>query len=92
MAIQDLSKLDHEACDDRLRLMARVADIMKGRVLDRYYSGVWAADTVRGLLWARCSAFLKASGANQAPSWSWAAVNGEIYFPALECDLKQSPI
>jgi hypothetical protein len=75
--------------------VAQIADIMKDRVLDRYYSGVWAADTVRGLLWARRSAFLKVFTGNQGyqtPSWSWAAVDGEIYFPVLEGDLKQSPI
>jgi hypothetical protein len=92
MAIQDLSKLEHEAHDDRLRSVAPIADILKDRVLDRYYSGIWAADTARGLLWARRSAFLKVFSGSQTPSWSWAAVDGEIYFPALEGDLKQSPI
>lgn len=66
---------------DKLPAVAGLAKSMHDRTpqLDIYYAGIWKADFVRGLLWrARKLGCLSQPPSYRAPSWSWAALEGEI--------------
>lgn len=52
-------------------------------------AGIWAQAPVQQLCWtpANSNTFFTRPAENRAPSWSWAAVDGEVYFPSfLEVD------
>jgi hypothetical protein len=66
---------------DKLPAVAGLAKAMHNRTpqLDVYYAGIWKSDFVRGLLWrAQKLGGLSQPASFRAPSWSWAALDGEI--------------
>lgn len=72
-------KLSYQS--DKLPAVAGLAKSMRNRApqLGIYYAGIWKADFVRGLLWrARKLGCLSQPSSYRAPSWSWAALDGEI--------------
>ena len=48
-----------------------------------YLAGIWARSAVQQLCWRRQGQFFKRTTQYRAPSWSWAALNGPVYFPSF---------
>ncbi|OMP88709.1 hypothetical protein BK809_0005430 [Diplodia seriata] len=76
------------AIGDALRAVVRDDDDDDGY---HYCAGLWRGDIVRGLLWkgkfdvfdtARLSRPDPGSSYYRAPSWSWAACDGQVHWPA----------
>lgn len=54
----------------------------KGVTRDRYVAGLWKDDMPRGLLWRSQSQSTTSRPLEYAsPSWSWASIIGEVYWP-----------
>ncbi|KAI9737764.1 MAG: hypothetical protein M1834_009132 [Cirrosporium novae-zelandiae] len=79
---------------DRLPALSGVVQEMQSIIGGRYLAGVWEADLIKGLLW-KCryavtvARYMISSGTHgfltkvstyRAPSWSWAAYEGAIYY------------
>jgi hypothetical protein len=64
--------------------------IKEGGEIDRYVAGLWEKDMPRGLLWRSQS---KGSRPLEyaAPSWSWASIIGEVYWPWGRDGIRQRP-
>lgn len=73
---------------DRLPALSGLADAFLKKLPDEeYVAGLWKGDTIRGLLWAKNGSNPRPSKAPPtylAPSWSWASVDGPIYYPPIE--------
>ena len=73
---------------DRLPALSGLADAFLRRLPnEEYMAGLWKRDTVRGLFWAKNGSnprLLQAPPAYLAPSWSWASVDGPIFFPPIK--------
>ena len=53
---------------------------------DEYVAGLWKGDLIRGLFWANSSSnprSLQKPPVYLAPSWSWASVDGPVFFPPV---------
>lgn len=64
---------------DKLPALAGLAKNAQQRSGDKYYAGLWLSCLPLDLLWCReryC--YLERSSLYRAPSWSWAAVDGQI--------------
>jgi len=72
---------------DRLPAISGIAKRFGTAVNDNYHAGLWRKDMVFGLLWyvireeVECTSNLA-----RAPSWSWASVNGEVYYFLVSLD------
>lgn len=73
---------------DRLPALSGLADTyLKKLPNEEYVAGLWKGDTTRGLLWARNGSNLRLSQrppAYLAPSWSWASVDGPVFYPPIK--------
>jgi hypothetical protein len=71
---------------DRLIALSSVAQAAQSMLGGHgYYAGLWRHELVRGLMWHCCSPSvdLRSRKNSQAPTWSWASVEGTIMFVAL---------
>jgi hypothetical protein len=74
---------------DKLVAISAVAKLMRPVVRDEYVAGMWRRFMERELLWSavhRPSDAASRIGTYRAPSWSWAAVDGEVNPGVLEVD------
>jgi hypothetical protein len=67
---------------DKLVAFAGVVKRMEQQLHDKCYAGIWQNHIERNLLW--CSFHPRKVQGYRAPSWSWAAIDGEINTPCLE--------
>lgn len=74
------SKRAHSVSDDRLNALSAYAETAHQAIGGRYLAGVWEVDLIRGLEWRRVVRPLKRAPAYRAPSWSWAAYDGEFSY------------
>ena len=76
-------QLSHES--DKLVAIAGLAEDMQRNCLAPeidYLAGIWSFELIDGLMWRRSSDLtsLTRPKAYRAPSWSWASVQGEVYY------------
>lgn len=58
---------------------------------DEYLAGIWRSDLTYGLCWfAECTGRLKRISTMNFPSWSWAAYNGDVRWPAPDANENQT--
>ena len=66
---------------DKLPALSGVSSLFQERLQDEYLAGLWKGDLVRGLGWSsRSQEAHLVPDRYQAPSWSWAEVNGGVSF------------
>ncbi|KAH6843217.1 heterokaryon incompatibility protein-domain-containing protein [Chaetomium sp. MPI-CAGE-AT-0009] len=75
---------------DKLPALAGIASSLQPVLPGQYLAGIWTCDVITGLLWRR-STFIRESydpssdrRDSSAPSWSWAAAVGQIYFQHVD--------
>lgn len=70
---------------DKLVALSGVAKVMAGIFRDNYVAGMWRRHLERDLLWTVRNKRVDATQSSiyRAPSWSWAAVDGEVLPGAL---------
>ncbi|KAI0458969.1 heterokaryon incompatibility protein-domain-containing protein [Xylaria acuta] len=70
--------------NDKLIAVAGLARAFSSVIREPYYAGIWGgADLILSLLWIswpRLSVESMPQTAYRAPSWSWASVEGEVYY------------
>jgi hypothetical protein len=74
--VQSYSRRAMTVLDDKLPAISGLASVFAELSKDRYVAGLWEWDLPMGLLWYGNR--LVASPRYRAPSWSWAAWDGEI--------------
>ena len=65
---------------DRLPALAGLAEKYRDKTGHRYLAGLWLEDLPGSLLWQRQDEYLTAPTTYRAPSWSWASLEGPIWF------------
>ncbi|KAF9631005.1 hypothetical protein BFW01_g1879 [Lasiodiplodia theobromae] len=77
---------------DKLRAIGGLADYQQKALEDQYLAGLWRMFIPAGLLWRRVVRLQQGDGDSglqdrpigyRAPSWSWAAIEGEIKYTDL---------
>lgn len=69
---------------DKLPALSGVAAQIQAGSGDYYLAGLWKGDVVGGLLWAASTTEkLQRTTEYRAPSWSWASVEGAIYYEGI---------
>ncbi|UQC76722.1 HET domain-containing protein [Colletotrichum lupini] len=62
---------------DKLPAISGIARMIAGQINDQYVAGLWHKAIIEGLSW-ECTEPDQAATHYQAPSWSWASLNGPI--------------
>lgn len=84
--IQDYSRRQAKRPEDKLNALAGIARKLELFSGDTYLAGLWKEDLFRCMLWRlEENGFFSRSppsrpGFHRAPSWSWASVDGNIWF------------
>jgi hypothetical protein len=80
---------------DILPALSGVARRVQSLIGGAYYAGIWEANLPQGLLWKPRNILPSGKGkwlshptVYRAPSWSWAAVKGDIYYGIYSRQLK----
>lgn len=69
---------------DKLPALSGLAAEFRNYTGDSYLAGLWKGDLAGGLLWAASTTDrLRRTTEYRAPSWSWASVEGEIYYEGI---------
>lgn len=91
--IQNYCRRQLTIASDKFPALSSLASVYAGLTGDRYVAGLWESDMMIGLLWEASYSDrprLERPPAYRAPSWSWAALDGEILFPeAKSSNLKR---
>ncbi|KAI9878174.1 MAG: hypothetical protein M1830_001711 [Pleopsidium flavum] len=69
---------------DKLPALSGLAKTIHASTGDRYLTGIWAADLLDGLSWEAVPGDVEPitrPTEYRAPSWSWASVNGPVWYP-----------
>lgn len=75
-------RLSHAS--DKLPALSGLAAEFHNHTGDSYLAGLWKGDLAGGLLWAASTMEkLQKTTEYRAPSWSWASVEGEIYYEGI---------
>lgn len=79
---------------DKFPALAAAAELFKQNMSKAsYIAGLWKEDIARGIVWIAMHLgngkhpILSPLPIDRAPSWSWAAVDGEVYFPHWASEL-----
>jgi heterokaryon incompatibility protein (HET) len=78
--VEDYSRRTLTKSSDKLPAIAGLAEVAQRTSRDLYAAGVWISDIPHGLLWMherRKQAYVR-KDKFQAPTWSWASVEGPI--------------
>lgn len=62
---------------DKLPAISGISRVIADQINDQYVAGLWRKAMIEGLSW-ECTEPERAAFQYQAPSWSWASVNGTI--------------
>jgi hypothetical protein len=77
--VEEYTKRELSFPDDKLPAISGLAHRMVKTVNDKYLAGLWKGDLYRGILWQPHFGFhMRQPQKLRAPSWSWAALDGEI--------------
>ncbi|KAM0812071.1 putative Heterokaryon incompatibility domain-containing protein [Seiridium cardinale] len=68
----------HSVSEDRLGALAAYAQEVHRPIGGNYLAGLWDVDLLKGLGWRRVKKTLELAIPYRAPSWSWAAYDGQI--------------
>ncbi|KAL0943461.1 heterokaryon incompatibility protein [Colletotrichum truncatum] len=72
--------------DDKLIAFSGVAKMVEACITDEYIAGSWKSTLIYDLGWYRAGTdsekWPSSHTSHRAPSWSWMAVDGEIFFPS----------
>jgi hypothetical protein len=81
-SVEDYSRRDLTFEADKLPALSGYAHMMQKHVGGAYLAGIWENDLSTGLLWSASSTLhqLRAPSQQRAPSWSWAALDGDIEY------------
>ena len=86
--------MTHES--DKLVALAGFAFTVQKKVGGEYFAGIWKTDFVYGLMWRNRNTIplykggqLRQPSNYRAPSWSWAAVDGWIWYSTSHLRLTQ---
>ncbi|RSL58773.1 hypothetical protein CEP53_006027 [Fusarium sp. AF-6] len=84
--VEEYTTKDLTWSDDRLPAIWALAQDIKNRTGDRYCSGLWGNDMLRGLLFRRYKQRFTCcrSQPSCSPSWSWAFTECEVKFEQFE--------
>jgi Heterokaryon incompatibility protein (HET) len=82
---------------DKLIAIAGIAEEARrtrGLLEDDYLAGLWRIDLLIDLLWRMASSGKREKEPYRAPSWSWASVDGEVYFhsPDKRLEARENPV
>jgi hypothetical protein len=72
---------------DKLAAILGVAKMVQSGVRDEYVAGMWRRYLVHQLIWSAKGSRIRPP-AYRAPSWSWASVDGEVWFDEISHDLE----
>ena len=78
MLVQQYSGTMLSHSSDRLPALSGIASRQGQLRDDQYLAGLWREDLVKQLLWARQTSQPSERPAWQAPTWSWASINGLV--------------
>lgn len=80
--VETYSKRTLSFTQDRILAMSGIAERFRQRLQDDYFVGFWKRSLPCSLLWriSDASSLWPRPARYQAPSWSWAAVNGGVTF------------
>lgn len=67
--------------DDKLYAIAGIAQHVQGKINIMFKEGLWENSFYCGLLWLARDDALRIPEKERAPSWTWAARDGEVVFP-----------
>ncbi|KAH0559419.1 hypothetical protein GP486_004066 [Trichoglossum hirsutum] len=77
--VEEYAEREFSFPEDKLPAISGLAQKMARTIDDRYLAGLWKGDLHRGLLWRpRIKMHMTRPPQPGAPSWSWAALDGEI--------------
>ncbi|KAJ6781597.1 hypothetical protein PWT90_06137 [Aphanocladium album] len=64
---------------DKLPAISGIAEVLQQKTASRYVAGLWESNFDLDLLWHKAGSWDNAQGSDpQAPSFSWASVDGEV--------------
>ncbi|KAK8087260.1 hypothetical protein PG994_002234 [Apiospora phragmitis] len=82
--VYEYAPRDLAVASDKLPALAGLATILNhDGAMGDYMAGIWSKDLAAGLAWSRPWRLLSSPPAYQAPSWSWAGVNGGVSHAVL---------
>jgi hypothetical protein len=77
--VENYSKTEATYEKDKLPALSGLAKTIQEMSKDKYVAGLWRNTILDGLIWkTRKPAFVHRPTPYRAPSWSWAALNGEV--------------
>ncbi|KAK8025397.1 heterokaryon incompatibility protein-domain-containing protein [Apiospora arundinis] len=82
--VYEYSHRNISVSSDKLPAIAGLATTLNhDGTMGDYLAGIWSKDLAAGLAWSRPWRLLSTPPAYQAPSWSWAGVNGGVSHAVL---------
>lgn len=81
--VHKYTQRDLTKAEDKLPALSGLASVFARRTGDRYVAGLWESDLKTGLLWRpshKDGPRLHRPPRFRAPSWSWAALDGQVIF------------
>ncbi|KAF4449872.1 tol [Fusarium albosuccineum] len=78
--VSDYSRRHLTNQSDKLKAIARLADMFAKQTGYHYVAGLWAEDLVIGLMWEPKSPDVTHE-TKSIPSWSWASMSGQVEIP-----------
>ena len=77
--VENYSNRSLSQCSDRLPAISGIAEVVQQKTNSRYIAGLWEDNIDLDLLWHKTGDLDTAEGNDpQAPSFSWASVDGEV--------------
>lgn len=84
LILEDYTKRELTFESDKLPALKGLAQYVTDLTQDQYVFGLWKSSLRLGLLWRtapyECPSERRGRVLNRAPSWSWASVDGRVYF------------
>lgn len=78
--IEEYSRLDMTYAKDKLVAISGLVNRLHTRIKGEYHFGLWSGEMHKGLCWMPANHKLKPPLQWRAPSWSWAAYDGNIQY------------
>ena len=81
--VEKYSEKDLTYDEDKLPAMSGIATAVEKQLGEVYIAGLWLSQLGVSLLWSRAQAWLRQPlSGYRAPSWSWAALDGQVMMPS----------
>ncbi|PVH81566.1 HET-domain-containing protein [Cadophora sp. DSE1049] len=75
---------------DKLLAISGIAEYYARKMDDQYLAGHFKSSLLSSLLWKRHSAILPRPAEYRVPSWSWAAIDGQVRFELYRAPMSDS--